>query len=122
MSEPRFYLDEDCQASALASALRAHGIDVTTTNEEGQGGNRDEDQLQFATDSGRIVVSNNISDFCAIHSERLKVNRDHAGIVLFLQQAYSVGEIVRRLLRLRHKLSADEMQNRLEWLSNWEAD
>lgn len=26
-------LDEDCQAQALASALRQHGIDVVTTNE-----------------------------------------------------------------------------------------
>jgi len=121
MSVVCFYLDEDCQAATLAFALRAHGIDVTTTNEVGHGGSDDEEQLQYATSSRRTIVSNNIGDFSAIHERCLKAGRDHAGIILFPQQVFSIGEIVRRLLRLWQTLSADEMRNRLEWLSNWGA-
>ena len=52
MSVVCFHLDEDCQAASLASAMRQHGADVTTTNELGIAGVHDEDQLQQATDKG----------------------------------------------------------------------
>jgi hypothetical protein len=81
----------------------------------------DAEQLQYATDSGRAIVSNNIGDFCVIHGEWLTAGRDHSGLILFPQQAYSIGEIVRRLLRLRQTLSTEEMRNRLDWLANWGA-
>ena len=119
MSVVCFHLDEDCQAASLASAMRQHGADVTTTNELGIAGVHNEDQWQQATDKGRGVVSNNIADFSAMHAAWRSAHRDHAGIVLFPQQQYSVGEVVRRLLRLRHSLTAEEMRNRLEWLSDW---
>lgn len=41
----------------------------------------------------------------------------HAGIIVAKQA--SVGEIVRRFLRLAAALSAEDMENRLEYLSNW---
>ena len=119
MSSLRFHLDEDCQAAALAGALRAHGIDATTTNEAGRAGVDDGAQLQHAAAAGRVIVSNNVGDFSALHEDWVAAGRDHGGIVLFPQQQYSVGEIVRRLLRLRQTLTAEEMRNRLEWLSNW---
>lgn len=46
MSNLQFQLDEDCQAQALASALRQHGIDVVTTNEAGLNGVDDDTQLE----------------------------------------------------------------------------
>ena len=121
MSILRFHLDEDCQAAALGAALREHGIDTTTTNEVGKLGVDDDGQLQHATDTGRVIVSNNIGDFSASHGRWLVAGRDHAGIVLFPQQRYAVGEIVRRLLHLRNALTAEDMRNRLEWLNDWGA-
>ena len=35
------------------------------------------------------------------------------------QQRYSVGEQMRRLLRLISSLTAEEMRNRIEFLSAW---
>ncbi len=119
MSVVRYHLDEDCQSAALAAALREHGVDVTTTNQVGNAGTDDDAQIQFATDAGRVVVSNNIGDFSALHARWLTTGRDHAGIVLFPQQQYSVGETMRRLLRISHSRTAEEMCNRLEWLSSW---
>ena len=79
----------------------------------------DEEHLDFATNSGRVLYSFNISDFCRIHARWINEERSHAGIIVALQQQYSVGEQMRRLLRLSSKLAADQMLNRLEILGNW---
>jgi hypothetical protein len=40
-------------------------------------------------------------------------------MILSQQQRYSVGEQLRRILRIREALSAADMRNRVEFLSNW---
>jgi hypothetical protein len=118
----RFQLDEDCQAVALVQALRQHGFDVVTTNEAGLCGTDDETQLREASGHGRLIVTNNIHDFAQLHTRWLAEGRPpHAGIVVFPQQGWSLGEVVRRLAHLSRTLSADEMKNRLEWLNAWGA-
>ena len=119
MSRIRFQLDEDCQAHALRAALQQHGIDAKTTNELGLRGADDQSQLAAAFDGGRVLVTNNICDFVPLHQDCVKEGRVHGGIVLFPQQELSIGETVRRLARLIHSLSAEDMRNRLEWLNNW---
>ena len=56
MSRIRIQLDEDCQAHALAAALRQHSIDAKTTNELGLGGVDDEAQLGAAREGGRVLA------------------------------------------------------------------
>ena len=119
MSLLRYHLDEDCQSAALASALRQHGIEVVTTNKAGIAGAGDDAQLEYSAKQGTAIVTNNICDYTALHTRWLAEGRQHAGIVLFPQQGYSIGEVVRRLAHLRRTLSAEEMQGRLEWLSAW---
>jgi hypothetical protein len=46
-------------------------------------------------------------------------NMPHAGIILMRQQHYSVGEQMRRLLRLMASKSAEDMENWVEFLSAW---
>ena len=120
MDRLRFHLDEDCQASALVAALREHGVDVLTTNESGLSGVEDEAQLAHATEKHRVLVTNNLRDFVPLHARWVAENRrPHAGIVLFGQQTLSIGETVRRLVRLSRSRSPEEMWNRLEWLNSW---
>lgn len=119
MSAIRIQLDEDCQAHALAAALRQHGIDAKTTNELGLGGVDDEAQLEAARVADRVLVTNNICDFIPLHERWLAEGRLHGGIVVFPQQVFSIGQIVRRLANLVHTLSAEEMRNHLEWLNSW---
>lgn len=119
MSEIRYHLDEDCQSSSLAAALRQHGVEVTTTTEAGIAGVDDEAQMRHAEERGHVIVTNNIADFTALHARWLAEGRHHAGIVVFPQQAYSIGETVRRLTHLRRTLSAEAMRDRLEWLNAW---
>jgi hypothetical protein len=122
VSRLRFHLDEDCQAAALAAALWQHAIDAVTTNAVGLRGVDDETQLREAAIRGLTIVTNNIRDFVPLHARWLAENRPpHAGIVIFPQQAFSVGEVVRRLAHLSQSVSAEQMKNRLEWLNAWGA-
>ena len=119
MSAVRFYFDADSMERALVSGLRARGIDATTSLESGMADNSDEEQLEFARAEGRVLFSFNVSDFQRIHTEYLSRGRTHAGIILAAQQRYSVGERIRRLLRVIAAKSAEEMQDRVEFLSDW---
>lgn len=122
MSVLRFQLDEDCQAKALAQALWQHGLEATTTNKAGLRGVDDETQLRAATADGRVIVTNNIRDFVPLHARWLVEARPpHSGIEVFAQQEFSVGEVLRRLAHLSRTISAEDMKNRLEWLSAWGA-
>ena len=87
-----------------------------TVLEAGRGEETDEDQLAFATAEGRTLYSLNVEHFCRLHQEFRSAGRNHAGIVLIPRQRYSIGEEIRRLLSLVDAISAEEMNNRLEFL------
>ena len=116
----RLYFDEDSMDKALVRALRSRGVDVTTALEENMIEQADEEHLGFATTQGRVLYSFNVGDFCRIHTAWLKQNRSHAGIVVSMQQRYSVGGQMRRLLKLVTQVTAEQMSNRIEFLSGWE--
>src|SRR3712207_6215586 len=116
------YMHEDSMDHSLVRALRARGVDVLTAQEAGMSERDDADHLIFATDSGRVLCTFNIGDFWALHADYLARGRRHAGMVLMPQQRYSLGERLRRLLRLVTALSTAEMIDRAEFLSDWEPD
>ncbi len=115
----RLYFDEDSMRHALVESLRKRGMDVLTPLDVGSTEQTDEEQLEFATTQGRAIYSFNVGDFCRIHAEWLRQHRSHAGIVLAHQQQFSVGEQMRRLLRLIGRVTSEDMQDRLEFLSDW---
>jgi uncharacterized protein DUF5615 len=115
----RLYLDDDSLAKALVKALRDNRIDVVTTIEARMNGRDDEEHLAYAAEQGRVLCSFNTRDFYRIHSEWLAEGKSHAGIILAQQQRYSVGEQIRRLLRLTDSKSAEDMKNRVEFLNAW---
>lgn len=119
MTQLRLYCDEDCMDQDLVQALRIRGIDVTTALEQDMIEQSDESHLEFAIAQGRVLYSFNVGDFYQLHTRYLSADKSHAGIILSRQQHYTVGEQMRRLLRLSATLSAQAMQNRLEFLSNW---
>lgn len=113
----RLYFDEDSMWQALVTALRARGIDVHTALEAAMIARADEDHLLFATAQGRVLCSFNVGDFYRLHTSHLAQHKSHSSIVLARQQQYSVGEYMRRLPRLMASLTAEEMHNRVEFLS-----
>ena len=118
MDEPiRLYLDEDAQRNSLVRALRARQVDLLTAQEAGQMGVTDPVQLAYAAEQRRVLFTLNRGDFVKLHIAYLESNRQHAGIIVSDQLA--VGVLLRRLLRLLDTRSAPEMQNWLEFLSDW---
>lgn len=113
------YIDEDATDSDLVAALRARGIFVITPVDADLIGKSDEEQLAFATARECALYTFNVSDFYRLHTQWVGTGREHAGMILAPQQRYSVGEQLRRILRLRAALSAQRMRNQAEFLSNW---
>jgi predicted nuclease of predicted toxin-antitoxin system len=113
----KFYLDEDVDVR-LASALRGKGFDAITTRDAEKLTASDSEQLAFATLNKKTIITSNVSDYAKLHSEYQKLKKMHGGIIVTVQQI-PVGEILRRLTNLTAKLSADDMINRLEYLSSW---
>jgi hypothetical protein len=115
----RFYLDEDAMSQGLVEGLRSHGLDVLTTQEARMRGRSDEEHLELAASQGRVLYSFNVAHFFSLHSSWLSAGRSHAGLVLAQQRQFSIGEQMRRLLKLIANRSAEEMTDRLEFLSSW---
>ena len=118
VSAIRLYCDEDSQNRALIKALRSRGLEVTSAGEVGLLGRSDAAQLSWAGKEGLVLFTHNIDDFCRIHDRILREGKSHAGIVV-AEQGLSVGERLRRLLKLNHALTGEEMRGRLEFLGNW---
>ncbi len=77
----RLYLDEHVPV-ALSSALAAHGVDCLTTQQAGNVGRSDDDQLTYATQNGRALVTFNRKDFVLLAHQWQEQGRTHAGLIL----------------------------------------
>ena len=106
----RLYCDEDSMDQGLVRALRVRGLDVTTVLDESMIKREDKQHLDYATQQGR-VFSFNRSDFHRLHIQHMEQNKSHAGIILANQQQYSVGEQMRRNLRLSAAKTSGDMKN-----------
>jgi hypothetical protein len=115
----QFYLDEDAMDSGLVTALRSQGVTLITAGEVNLANYADLEHLTYASACGCVLYSFNASDYCRLHEEWIDQGRKHAGIIAAPQQTFSIGEQMRRLLRIRAALSADEMVNRIEFLTAW---
>ena len=115
-----YYVDEDIMRKRLIRAMRLRGLDVVSAREVGMMHRPDEEQLEFAKQHGRVLFSFNVGDFCRLNGEWLHASRSHAGIIVSHQwQRHSIGTQLRGLLRLSAQRTATEMQNQLEYLSDW---
>lgn len=82
----RVYLDEDVDV-LLAMLLTSHGLDCRTTVAAGNRRRSDEEQLEFALQESRIIITHNRDDFDSLAVARWSQQRDHAGIVLAVRRA-----------------------------------
>jgi hypothetical protein len=112
------YLDENIESIAIAMGLQARGVDVLRSLEAGMSGRSDDAQLEFATSLNRPLLTANRGDFASLHRRWLAQGRSHGGIIIAVQEE-SIGTIVRRMMALHSAMSASDMYNRLEWLTNW---
>ena len=78
--------------------------------EEGLRGASDVEQLAFATSQQRILVTTD-EDFLA-----LAPRQPHAGILYWHQESRSIGEVIRRIVRLCEQHTPEAIRNRFMFL------
>lgn len=103
----------------LVAALRSRGVTVITALDAGLAEKPDEEQLAFATARGCVLYTFNVADFYRLHTQWVGAGREHAGMILVPQQRFSVGEQLRRILRLRATATIGSIRNQVEFLGNW---
>jgi len=108
--EIRFHLDE-CVSVAIAEGLRRRRIDVTTTPESNLISLQDRDQLAFATQQRRVLVTQD-SDFLRL----AQAGHAHSGIAYYVPGSRTVGELISRLVLIHALLSLEEMEGAVEFV------
>ncbi|MFM2060331.1 MAG: hypothetical protein RLZZ507_1 [Cyanobacteriota bacterium] len=116
MSLIRLFIDEDSMDQRFIKALRARGVDVITVAEVETISSSDKEQLLLATELQRVLYTFNVGDFCQLHSSYIEKQHSHGGIIISSQD-YSIGEQMRRVLKLIADKSAEDMINQLVFLS-----
>ena len=106
----RFAADEHIDV-AVVKDLRRRGIDIVSFQEAGRRGLADIEQLDWATASGRVVVTHD-DDFLVIAASA----RQHGGIAFCSTRKHDAGGLVRALLALGQGAPAGEMINRIHFL------
>ena len=115
----RLYFDRHIM-SQLGVDLRLSGFDVLTTEEANMDRASDEDQLTFAANQNRVIVTFNIRDFAPLHKQWTAEVRPHAGIIVSQQLgSRKYGVLLSRLLKLLDKMSAEEMRRNLVHLEQF---
>lgn len=109
MEQIRFYLDEHIP-NAVTQGLRRRGVDVLTVQEAGRSGLSDFEQLAFAFNQQRMMITMD-SDFLNLASQLIA----HAGIA-YANPTRSIGELIGSIMLLYDVLSREEVQNHVEFL------
>jgi predicted nuclease of predicted toxin-antitoxin system len=97
----RLLLDEDI-SPRVADGLRRRGIDAVSVYDVGRANRRvaDADQLAFAAEGGRVLVTYNRADYQALDARWRLEAREHAGILWCSERSIprrAFGDLVRAL-------------------------
>jgi hypothetical protein len=106
----RFYMDQHIPA-AVSRGLRQRGVDVLTAQDAERCGLPDDEQLKFATDDARVMVTFD-PDFLGLHAGGL----EHAGIAWCQERKYTVRDLLHALLLVHSVLTSNDMRNHVEYL------
>ena len=112
----RLYLDEDVDP-LLAHILRSRGVDCLSTQDANNLGRTDPDQLTFAVDNGRAILTFNVKDFVQLASTYTVSGRQHSGIIVSDHLPFR--ELLRRTLILLQHHVHDDLTDKLLWLQNY---
>jgi predicted nuclease of predicted toxin-antitoxin system len=110
-------------STRIAESLRAHGHDVLAAVERGWHMESDETLLALCAAEQRVLLTNNVADFMALHRHWLAADRQHAGIVFTSDQSLprtraGIGVVVDALERmLSTHPGADSLNDRVLWLA-----
>lgn len=109
----KLYLDEDVHV-LIADLLRARGFDVVTARDAGLLQMTDQEQLAYAVQQNRVLVTHNRADFEELAQQYFNEGRMHNGIILVFRNTPQ--EITRRLLIILNNVMAEEMRDRIRYI------
>ncbi len=119
--EPRLFailfLDEDVD-TGLVAPLRARGYAAYCVRDLGLLHNSDSEQLAFAAQRGWTLVTHNVKHFQLLHTHWIAEGKTHAGIIV--SKRMEIRRVLAALLNVLDRFSAEEMQNQLLYLQNYE--
>jgi predicted nuclease of predicted toxin-antitoxin system len=116
MAAVSLYLDEDVRV-LLAEVLRSRGYDAGHALEFNRCGKSDEEQLAYAARRGMAILTHNVRDFVLLDKLYRAQNKNHSGIILSGQLPFN--ELLKRVLKLLSAFTADNLKNKLIWLSDF---
>ena len=107
------YLDQDVSV-VLATMLRARKFEVLTTQEAGNLGASDQEQLDFAIENQMAILTHNRVHFEKLFQEYLKKGIKHYGIIIAKHRPPQ--ENLKRILKLLNFFTADELINQIRYI------
>jgi predicted nuclease of predicted toxin-antitoxin system len=107
------YLDEDVSV-LIADLLLARGFVATTTQEVGNLGYSDREQLEYATSQHKALLTHNRADFEALAQQYFSSGKLHHGIIIAVRRPPY--DVVRRLLTILNSVTRDELENQLRYI------
>ncbi|MFO0795625.1 MAG: DUF5615 family PIN-like protein [Candidatus Brocadiaceae bacterium] len=116
MEKIKLYIDEDL-SDRIAVALRSRGFDVVSAHEVSMRGKSDREQLEYAINHKRIILTRNIKHFVNLQQEYFKGGLHHNGILV--TDYLPLKELIRRLSQFLKDRHVSEMMNALDWLQNY---
>jgi len=105
------YGDENAMERLLFRLLRRDGVDCLTSNDAGNSGLSDEQQLAFAAAEGRVVLTHDRVDFQRLHKQWSDRGKSHAGIIIIADQRVPAVTVHAKLIDLQREREAGEMVN-----------
>lgn len=109
-----FYTDENITLD-LARMLAKENCDVLTAHDAGMLGKSDPEQLEYATQCGRAIVTHNRNDFLTLYDDWFAKDKNHFGIIVLIRRD-TLREMAERLLVLLDTVTFDEMENQLRFV------
>jgi len=107
------FLDEDVSV-VVGKLLRSRGYLTLTTQEAGQLGRIDAEQLSFASERRMAILTHNRNDFALLAGRYISDKRNHSGIIIAVRRSPS--EIALRLFAILDRVTAEEMDNQLLYI------
>lgn len=110
----QFYCDEDGSVD-IAHNLQQRGFKVLTTHDALRLAYDDTDQLAFAVEQQRAIITHNRRDFEVLHQTYLHQERLHMGIII-VKRRPNDAHIVSKLLDILNTNTANELCNTLIYI------
>jgi uncharacterized protein with PIN domain len=114
----KLYIDEDL-TDRIAVTLRRKGFDAVSAHEVNMRGKTDKEQLEYATNQKRVILTRNVKHFVNLQREYFENSLHHDGIVV--TNYLPLKELIRRITRFLNERCPEEIRNSLDWLQNYKS-